>query len=771
MRQHAWVVRLVVAFTVIFAVQGLAWGQADTPSPTGQPTDSTAEIGPEPEDVQPTILRGDRIAGVSAVCYADIVAVTVTVDDESLAGTTLDAVIETSGERVSFAVDIADSGETLVIGRALAETAETYVFLLTAEDSDEPVFTGVIACPGIAESADATPAPDDVIDAVESALTDAVTATHTPGPTRTAIPVDVTTEPTATETDVPTKTPEPTATDTPEPTATDTATPTDTLTNTPTNTATPTDTPTNTPTDTPTHTPTNTPTDTPTATPTDTPTSTPTSTPTNTSTPTATPTSTPTPTPTFTPTFTATPTRTPTPTATPQTGRVTAGRGLNVRSLPSSGGEYITAISRGQQVAILRVSTDGEWANIQLPDGTTGWVLNAFIQRLNDEPAPTSAPSATPMPSTLIVCPTHTADSIPAGVEEVLDAQMALYLARASSNLFGRAPGIVLLVSGPGWRFHKSLGVADAATHEPLDGCDRAYEIGSSTMTITATVLMQLVEEGRLSLDDPLSNYLPGIAARLPNGDAITLRQLANHTSGIADYAGEPGSGVIGSGLTDIDLRRRTLEPLELVDAAIDGGTPAFAPGASGEWGFSSTNAVLLGLVIEDVTGQKLADVFRERIFAPLGMTSSFLWNDVPSDAFDLPNAYFGAPFERSTRDWNLSQGWAAGGVISTAPGMQMFIEALFTGALFDDPATLDAMLESVPASGAPFLNYGIGVGEIAPGLWGHGGHTLGFTSDAAYIPASGISVVTWANAANSLDALGTGYIVQALEKAGLIAR
>ncbi|NOG50946.1 MAG: hypothetical protein HND48_17050 [Chloroflexi bacterium] len=116
-------------------------------------------------------------------------------------------------------------------------------------------------------------------------------------------------------------------------------------------------------------------------------------------------------------------------------------------------------------------------------------------------------------------------------------------------------------------------------------------------------------------------------------------------------------------------------------------------------------------------------------------------------------------------------KGWAAGGVISTAPGMQMFIEALFTGALFDDPATLDAMLESVPASGAPLLNYGIGVGEIALGLWGHGGHTLGFTSDAAYIPASGISVVTWANAANSLDALGTGYIVQALEKAGLIAR
>lgn len=748
MRQHAWIARLVVALTTAVVATAAAWGQSDTPTPTSELTTPSAEIDPEPQDVQPVILRGQRIVGVNATCYADVVAVTVTVDDEALAGKTLDSAIATAGEHISFTIDVTEAGEILILGRALAETAETYVFLLTTSDSDEPVFTGVVSCPALANPGDAKPAPEEVVAAIDAVSADAVVATHTPGPTRTAIPVDVTPRPTATDT--PTDTPEPTSTDTPS------ATPTDTATQTPTHTAT----------FTATNTPTNT--NTPTATPTDTPTHTPTFTATPTHTPTATPTNTPTPTSTFThtPTFTITPSRTPTPTATPQTGRVTAGRGLNVRSLPSAGGEFITAISRGQLVDILRVSTDGEWANIRLPDGTTGWVLNAYIQRLTDDPAPTSAPTATPVPSTLIVCPMHTTDRIPAGIEEALDAQMALYLARESSSLFGRAPGVVLLVSGPGWRFHKSLGIADVSTREPLNGCDRAFEIGSNTATFTATVLMQLVEDGQLSLDDPLSTYLPGIAARLPNGDAITLRHLANHTAGVADYAGAPGSGVIGSGLTDADLRRRAYTPLELVNYAIDNGTPSFAPGAEGAWSYSNTGYVLLGLVIEDVTGQKLTDVFRERIFAPLGMTSSFLWNDVPSEAFELPNAYFGAPFRTSTRDWNLSQGWAAGGVISTVPEMQVFVEALF-----DDPATLDAMIEAVPADGAAFLRYGIGVGELAPEVWGHSGQALGFASDIAYIPAAGISVVTWANAANALEAVGTGYIVQALTNAGLIGR
>jgi len=192
MRQHAWIVRLVVGLTIAIAVSGLAWGQSDATTPTSEPTDSTAEIGPEPDDVQPIILRGERIVGVNATCYAEVVAVTVTVDDESLAGTSLDATIVTTDESVSFSVDVAESGETLVFGRALAETAETYVFLLFAGDSDEPVFTGVIACPSIAESDDAEPAPEDVIAVIEGTSADAVFATNTPGPTRTAVPVDMT---------------------------------------------------------------------------------------------------------------------------------------------------------------------------------------------------------------------------------------------------------------------------------------------------------------------------------------------------------------------------------------------------------------------------------------------------------------------------------------------------------------------------------------------------------------------------------------------------
>ena len=233
-------------------------------------------------------------------------------------------------------------------------------------------------------------------------------------------------------------------------------------------------------------------------------------------------------------------------------------------------------------------------------------------------------------------------------------------------------PGAVIRIEMLDWIYYKALGVADIETGE-LIRCDQPYQIGSSTKMMTAAVLLQLQEEGKLNLDDKLSDDLPKIAAALPYGDQITLRMLANDTSGLFNYtdnAADGTQGILEGGLADPSLLSKGYTPDELVQYAIDHGTPNFEPGAEGQWSYSNTNYVLLGLIIEELTGKPLADVFEERIFAPLGMDGLVPWNDVPEDKFRRSQSYYAAPFDVNTSTWNMSQGWAAGAVISTADDM-----------------------------------------------------------------------------------------------------
>lgn len=318
------------------------------------------------------------------------------------------------------------------------------------------------------------------------------------------------------------------------------------------------------------------------------------------------------------------------------------------------------------------------------------------------------------------------------------------------------APGAVMLVRTPDWTYFKSAGVADLESGAPLD-CLSPYEIGSATKMMTGAVLMQLQEAGRLSLDDKLADHLPEFASRIPFGEQMTLRQLATHTSGFFSYtdnAPDGAPGILEGALEYPSMLAQDRSPAELVEFAIQHGTPSFEPGAEGKWAYSNTGYILLGMIIENMTGKPLADVFRERIFVPVGMEHTFLWNDVPQPGFDLPRAWFKMPFDRETTGWNLSQGWAAGGVISTAPDMALFIEALARGDLFEKPETLNAMLEGVPADLAHPI-YGIGLAHKPADTIGHGGQTLGFESDTGYAPESGTTFVMWTNSASSFAALG----------------
>lgn len=330
-----------------------------------------------------------------------------------------------------------------------------------------------------------------------------------------------------------------------------------------------------------------------------------------------------------------------------------------------------------------------------------------------------------------------------------------------TAALFGIAPGAVLMVKTPQWTYLNSKGVSDIESKAPLH-CDTPFEIGSNTKMMTATVLMQLAEEGRLSLDDPLSRHLPDLAAQIPHGQKITLRQLASHTSGIFSYtdnATDGTPGIMEGALGDASMLKKGYTPTQLVKFAIDHGTPTFEPGESGKWAYSNTGFVLLGMIIEKLDGEPLGKIFERRIFKPAGMQDTQLWNGVPEAEFGLPKAYYKAPYAFETSEWNMSQGWAAGAVISTPDDMARFMRFLTEGRLFENADTFEAMVNGGGPADNPFLTYGIGIGEKSGGGLGHGGQTLGFQSDIGIFPEEDVVVIVWTNTANSLAGVGLQFI------------
>lgn len=380
----------------------------------------------------------------------------------------------------------------------------------------------------------------------------------------------------------------------------------------------------------------------------------------------------------------------------------------------------------------------------------------------------------------VLAAPTaHAADPARAGpCAEVTDAPPGLVMALDAvldsvlqGTDLGAAPGAVLSVMAPGWRYVRSAGMADPEADRPVD-CGMPFQIGSNTKMMTAVVLLQLHEDGRLSLDDPLSHHLPEVAARLPHGDAMTLRHLAQHTAGVFNYTdtapdGTPGIAVAGMG--DPVALRRQITPQEMIAFVLDHGQPTFAPGAEGKWNYSNTGYVLLGMVIERADGLPLGKSFENRIFGPLGMRGSYLWDATPRAEFGLSRTWLKPPFDVETTGWNLSQAWAGGGVISTVADMHRFMQALVGGELFTDPATLAEMQRTLPSPIPGTVGYGLGLIRLEGDVWGHGGQTLGTISAVGASAGSGVSFVAWGNSAANPVVLISGDITRALRDAGLM--
>ncbi|MEY9872037.1 D-alanyl-D-alanine carboxypeptidase [Streptacidiphilus sp. MAP12-33] len=300
--------------------------------------------------------------------------------------------------------------------------------------------------------------------------------------------------------------------------------------------------------------------------------------------------------------------------------------------------------------------------------------------------------------------------------------------------------GVLAEVTWPGGRRAARAGTADTATGRPVPW-DGRFRIGSATKTFTATVVLQLVSEGRLSLDESVEHWLPGVVHGNGNdGSRITVRELLQHTSGIPDIVGDiPALDTLAGYRAD---RLRSYTPTELVALALR--HPAVVP--VGTWSYSNTDYVLLGMIIKAVTGRSWAEEVHDRIIRPLGLTATTTPGTDPSVPGPHAHGYsaFGAATAVDVTELNPSALDASGSVISTVGDLGRFYRALLGGRLLR-PAQLADMETTVPAP-ALGADYGLGIGRLplscggfyythpgeVPGYWTWVGVTADGTRSAA---------------------------------------
>jgi D-alanyl-D-alanine carboxypeptidase len=301
--------------------------------------------------------------------------------------------------------------------------------------------------------------------------------------------------------------------------------------------------------------------------------------------------------------------------------------------------------------------------------------------------------------------------------------------------------GVLAEARTPRGRVVARSGVGDLRTGRPVP-YGAYFRMGSNGKTFVATVVLQLVAEGRLSLDDTVERWLPGVVTGNGNdGSKITVRRLLQHTSGLANYTDflpglEPSPEAYRAHRFD------RYRPEQLVAIAMEH-PPGWVPGPGDtRWSYSNTNYILAGMIIERVTGNDWPSEVRDRILRPLGLRHTF----EPGQSAFLPRPH-ARGYEQYTADGppvdttvlNHSWGGAAGSLVTTTADLTRFWQALLGGRLLR-PAQLAQMRTTVDAPAFhpvwPGARYGLGIIEIPvtcgrskTSYWGHGGDTLGYST------------------------------------------
>jgi D-alanyl-D-alanine carboxypeptidase len=335
--------------------------------------------------------------------------------------------------------------------------------------------------------------------------------------------------------------------------------------------------------------------------------------------------------------------------------------------------------------------------------------------------------------------------------------------------------GMVVLIRTPDGDYVNTWGtVALDSTETPT--LDTKVRVGSNTKTWTGTAILQMVEEGKLSVDDPVSTYRPDV----PNGANITIGQLLDMRSGLYNY-----TETLELNTALDDEPEKVWTPEELLALAFVH-EPYFAPGEG--WHYSNTNTVLLGLIAEELDGKPIAQIFQDRFFSKLGMSgTSFPANTDSSIPAPYANGYtFSGNVEtmggnelsaeriaaidagqvvptNHTND-NPSWTWSAGQGISTANDLATWVEAMVKGDLLDEK-TQQLRMDSVAPTDPSKPNaagYGYGLAQMGP-MFGHTGELPGYNSFMGYDPVNDVTIVVWGNLAPA--ATGAAPAARLVEK------
>jgi D-alanyl-D-alanine carboxypeptidase len=281
-------------------------------------------------------------------------------------------------------------------------------------------------------------------------------------------------------------------------------------------------------------------------------------------------------------------------------------------------------------------------------------------------------------------------------------------------------PGITVMIKTPSLTYNKAVGKADLKT-----GTERKYNdkirIGSITKTFVATVILQLVDSGKIGLDDKLEKYYPDY----PNSSNITVRQMLDMTSGIPDYIEDPA--VLKSFVYD---RLDKYTPMQLYEIT-KSMKPDFPPGTG--WKYSNGNYNILGMMIEKVTGNKIEDEITRRIINPLGLKNT-IYPVTPYLEGQYSHGYMSDTLTGELIDVTVidpSIPWAAGCMISDLPDLKIYAKALANGIMIS-PELQKERLKFINTGVSKFVGYGLGIFSLE-GFLGHNGGITGYNTTMCY--------------------------------------
>ena len=281
--------------------------------------------------------------------------------------------------------------------------------------------------------------------------------------------------------------------------------------------------------------------------------------------------------------------------------------------------------------------------------------------------------------------------------------------------------------------FRKAYGMANLELGVPLQP-DMVFRLGSITKQFTAAAILMLAEEGKLSLQDPIEKHLPGYPTQ---GHAITIEHLLTHTSGIQSYTDMPGW-----------MTSRIQGPMTVTEL-VDGFKKEpmqFAPGE--RWAYNNSGYILLGAIVEKASGKTYEAFVRERIFEPLGMTSSYYDHTEAILPKRAPGYTREGDQPRNARYLSMTQPYAAGSLASTVDDLARWDASLYTEKLLKKASLDRAWTPYVLKDGKPTgYGYGWGVSTLrGRRAISHGGGIFGFSTYAVRLPDERVYVAVLCN-------------------------